>query len=300
MYNKFMSIKIKNIVFAADENQAIFSLVNSLMILDQTNEEIFIYLIFLDISKKLRKTIDIFMNKFDKSKNINLIFINSNDINLWSSKLEHVTKATNIRIYLSTLLNEVDEVLYLDNDTVVDGDISVVFDFFEEDKFYGRAWNKENYWPKKLNKMGLNKVNNEIYINAGVIFLSLKFLRENDIEKRMIEFMEENIEKIKFADQDILNCNINFNTMPFTWNLARSNWPRDNKYIAWKSKLKIYHFLSKNKQWGEDIGSFDRKSYIDGKGSLNYRETKKLSKPQKKWKKYFERFKILINEESEV
>lgn len=274
-YN-IMNSNDRNVVFITDVNQVKYALTNAYMILEQTSSKVVVNIIMIDIENYDE------LNSIIKEKNldINLVRISSKDFELGKSKIEHITNATNARLYLSSILPHLDNVLYLDNDIVVDGDVNELFDFVNPEKFYGRPWNRKDWWPRILKIKGMLK--NKYYMNAGVLFLNLKFIRENLLEEQFTKFLLE--KKINFADQDVLNCNLKFETLPHTWNIAREKWEQTNSDVANKSELKIYHFLSKNKQWNDDIDIY---SYKKRKGDLKLSEYLKMIEPQKKWKKYY-------------
>lgn len=274
-------MKEKNIVFISDSNQKLFALTNAIMIFSQTSANICIYLIFIDLTDNEKKEIDqiLLKNKIDWLK---IIYKSSESMELGISKLGHVSNTTNARLYLSSILKNINNVLYLDNDTVVIGDINELFENLDYSFSYGRPWFIKNKWISKLRRKKL--FNNEYYVNAGVLFLNLEYWRNNNIENDLITFLVEKDKVIKFADQDSLNCNINFRPLPYTWNLARDNWEKTEENIANNSNLKIYHFLSTFKQWQADINLDNINS--KQKGSLTKKELKKMIEPQKIWKKY--------------
>lgn len=280
-------IENRNVLYISDTNQAIYAFTNAYMVLS-TSSNITVNLLLLDIDGLLKDKLSKLKEHFNL-QNLKIKYIESNDYELGKSKVEHITNTTNVRLYVGEIYNELDNVLYLDNDTVVDGDLNELFDFVEENKNYGRPWSKWDLWPVILRFKGLFK--NKYYVNAGVLFLNLKDFRENNMAKKLSDFLIEKEKKILFADQDVLNCNIYFNALPWKWNLARNSWRKTENEIAEKSKLSIYHFLSRNKQWDTYIKNNKKKS----KGDLKKSEQLMLEKQKTKWLKYFEKvdnFKI--------
>ncbi len=288
MYNLFM--KEKKVVFISDKNQRLFALTNAFMIFSQTKSTIFIYIVFVDLTKEEKREVERIVANL-KMTNLKLIYKLSSEMELGISKLAHVPNITNVRLYLSSILKDTKNVLYLDNDVVIDGDLNEVFENLDYSKSYGRPWNMKNSWISKLRKEGLLK--NNLYVNAGVLFLNLESWRKTNLEKALINFLIDKGEFIKFADQDTLNCNIEFSGLPYTWNLARKNWGKTNKQIAKKSNLKIYHFLSTLKQWDGDINL--KTVNTNGRGNLLKKELKKMVRPQKEWKLYYKEISILTS-----
>ncbi len=269
-------IKDKNVVFISDSNQFIYSIINAKIILNQTKANINIYLILANLSKKDR---DFAIESTKNIYSLNLLFIDQVKITNFKSKLEHVTTATNIRLFLHEILDDkIKNVLYLDNDTVVMGDIDDLFSFVRKGKHYGRRWNQKNWWIRENIEKGLLSGD---YINAGVIFLDLELLRKSNYSRIINKFYSEYGDYIKYADQDILNFTLNFNSLPMNFNIARDSWPKDHK--NYDSNLKIYHFLSKFKQWEKEPNVED----FSKDGNLTLKEYNKLIEAKKYWNDFY-------------
>lgn len=276
-----------NVAFISDMNQIYYALTNALMIERQTKAEITTNLILIDIEEKIKNNVDSIIKKINL-KSIKLIYLDSNEMSLGESKIDHITNTTNVRLYISSILSDINNVLYLDNDIVVDGDISEIFEKLSPEHSYGRPWSRWNGWVLLLKLRRMLK--SKWYVNAGVLFLDLDMMRKNDLETKLINFLDD--KRIKFADQDVLNCNIDFKPMPHTWNIARDKWERTMSDVAKESNLKIYHFLSTEKQWGNLINGEKMKK---SKGSLTRKELVRMKEPQMKWKKYYEEVKGAMN-----
>lgn len=271
----------RNVALIADSNQFIYAITNSYMIQNQAEKKLFINIILFNLSKDEIEIAKKIITKM-KIPNVNLIFHDEREFALGVSKLKHVTNITNARLYLSSMLYEVDKVLYLDNDIVVDGDLNELFDHLEDGDFFGRPWNKKHKWVLRLKRKSLLK--NKWYVNAGVIFLNLDYIRNNNIEEQFRNFLINKNEEIKYADQDVLNCNLEFKPMPYVWNIARDTWIESEPEISKITNLKIYHFLSTEKQWGVPVDEITERATM---GSLTLNELKKMIEPQLKWKEYY-------------
>lgn len=106
------------------------------------------------------------------------------------------------RLFSGELLpNNIEQVLYLDCDTIVTSDIR---DLFLTNNFnYTVSGVKDCISSSYKINIGLNK--NSVYINAGVLLLNLKKLREIDIRSVMNEFLNLHSKTFYYADQDVLN-----------------------------------------------------------------------------------------------
>lgn len=279
----------KNIAFISDINQALYAVTNALMIEEQMSDKnIKINIILFDISDDDKKKMDNLVKDLNL-KSVSLIYVSSNNFELGKSKIEHITNITNARLYLSSLLPDVKNVLYMDNDTVVIGDIDDVFTKLNPEFYYGRPWSLKDGWVKLLKFRRMLK--NKWYVNAGVLYLNLEDIRKNKTEEKFIKFLTRRQKTIRFADQDVLNCNLKFKPLPHTWNIARDRWEINEEEISRESNLKIYHFLSTEKQWGIPMETIDRKINA---GSLNVEEMHKMIEPQKIWKKYYSKIQNIV------
>lgn len=270
----------RNVVYISDINQAYYAMTNALMIKEQSSKDVKVNLILVDIEQKDKDILNKIIDKFNLD-NVNLIYLSKDEMSLGKSKLIHVTNTTNVRLYLASVMSDVDNLLYLDNDTVIQGDINDLFDYVEPNNFYAVQDTKLFFFhPGKLKRRGLMKKENE-YVNAGVMYWDLKSIRENDLEKEMIRFLSE--EKISFADQDVLNCNVDFEYLPYTWNLGKASFPKIKKDIAQEYNLKIFHYLQWGKQWKRSKVAFTKFS-------------RAKNNAKKIWKENYERIQEVINE----
>lgn len=95
----------------------------------------------------------------------------------------------------------VDKILYLDCDTIVSGDISEL----EKVSFNGNIVMGVKDCISRTYKKNIGLDNNSLYINAGVLLLDVDELRKININKKIDEYMQQYVEFINYADQDILN-----------------------------------------------------------------------------------------------
>ncbi len=278
-----------NICFISDKNQYIYSITNAFIILNQVNlnKKIKIYLIFFDLNTKQQNIAKKIIDEMKLNSKIELLFILEDEFPQMESKISHITKATNIRLFLPNILLNVDNILYLDNDTFVKGDISSIFSIFEKDKSYARRWNQNSSWVKQMKKK--NFLKNKYYYNVGIIHLPLKKMREENFTQKAISFYEKNKNKIKYADQDILNSLLEINDMPWFLNIAREKWPKLFKWMEMELNVKIYHFISENKQWNKEFEILSKET-----GSLTKEEINKLLPYKEEWNLFYDKIKRII------
>lgn len=270
---------MKNITFITDSNQYKYVVTNAVLILDQTNDkELFINIILNNLSNHELDKIKSVILKNKIEKRIFLHIYNDELPRNFKSRIKHISLSTYVRIFLPDILTNVDRTLYLDNDTVVIGDVCDAFNFFDPTKAYGRPWNQNSSWVKKMRNKNL--LGESLYVNAGVMHLPLSEMRKNNFIFKALEFYKKNGNFIKFADQDILNSVFDkIYALPWFLNIARDNWPKNHDEYSKNTKLKIYHFLSVDKQWSTD------KKLFEIRGRLSTKEREQMLPAKEKWLK---------------
>ena len=135
-----------------------------------------------------------------------------------------------MRCALHRVLPELDRVLSLDTDTIVDADISELWDL-DLDGYYLAAAKE----PYKTNQQG------RLYINAGVMMQNLKMLRDGKGDE-LIHALNTKI--YGFCDQDCINeyCQGHILEIPSAYNV--------NNFTEYTSTPKIIHYAGINsKRW---------------------------------------------------
>lgn len=158
------------------------------------------------------------------SKNINIhVIIDENKFDVFSKKgimlyyiapevfknfkiSHHINHSTYYRFLIPDVLpQDVDRVLYLDADTIVNGDISPIFDLEFDDDTYLYACD-HLFKPEQkmhLRKFGLSEYDD--YFNAGVMYIDLKKWRRDNISRILMDFALKRKDDILWWDQDVLN-----------------------------------------------------------------------------------------------
>jgi len=165
----------------------------------------------------------------------------------------HFSNAALYRLFMTKHLPvEIDRVLYLDGDLVVNLDISEVFIQHSNSVF--SAWIENE-------KKG--------YFNSGVFLTSLNYWRNNETEKKCVDYLIQNPNS-QYKDQDALNHV--FSDINDSMN-KRFNFPFHD-YGVFKSrnlKNSIFHFTGTVKPWKNHAPSVFpvtlwRRTHIDAFG----------------------------------
>lgn len=244
-------IETKHIILCGDKNYIKYCGITMTSVLHSNSAEKFTFELFCDdISdadlEKLKKT----QRKYNT--NINIYIINKDKIN---SLIDSVNKETHISVAgffrilaFESLDSNVRNVLYLDSDILVKGDITEFWDYqFKNDeiaiviedsdgKIYGE-------------RLEINK-----YFNSGVMFIDVDKWKKNNCTNRCIkDILTSNYIMV---DQDALNVLLNGklhffqNEYNFLYNMNdRNNMNRYKISINVYNKMKVIHFIGKIKPW---------------------------------------------------
>jgi lipopolysaccharide biosynthesis glycosyltransferase len=121
----------------------------------------------------------------------------------------HFTAESYYRLLLPELLPGLNKIIYLDGDTIIEKDISSLWDLDLEDKLVGAVPDQQDIIA--LNKSMLAMQENDLYFNAGVMVLNLEALRQTQFIKEAVRLIPELFQNFSanritwYADQEILN-----------------------------------------------------------------------------------------------
>lgn len=139
-----------------------------------------------------------------------------------------ISTATLFRILIPSILTHFNRALYIDTDIVVRHDLQELFGWNLGDNLLAgvpAAWTVKKRNRAKWMNAGKFQSLDE-YVNAGVLLLNLKLMRELDIEKKCLELMTKNVRLLKLdGDQSVLNfvCQGKISFLPFRCNVTASN-----------------------------------------------------------------------------
>lgn len=202
-------------------------------------------------------------------------------------ELAHITTPTYFRLALPSLLAEISKCIYIDSDTVVEEDLSVLFRHNISD-FYIAGVKAAGYlYPKDHAERHREKIkikSMDRYVNAGVLVLNLDKIRKDGIDEVFTSMSKKSYPS---QDQDIINIScyeairhlpLRFNVMTKYINVSRGNIVPDEiaSSVYDKGELKeaidkptIIHFADKIKPWDSTTVAFaDRWNHYNNK----YRE----------------------------
>ncbi|MCR5234647.1 MAG: glycosyltransferase family 8 protein [Lachnospiraceae bacterium] len=126
--------------------------------------------------------------------------------------------SANIRLFVSEIFPEdVNRVVYLDSDTIVQSDISALFNEDLEGCTIGMVYDSLG----EEHKADIGLSGDEGYYNSGVILFDMQAWRERGYTERIIEHVTKIRAQYPSPDQDLLNvvCRGDIHTLPVKYNL---------------------------------------------------------------------------------
>ncbi|QIR37807.1 glycosyltransferase family 8 protein [Tolypothrix sp. PCC 7910] len=203
------------------------------------------------------------LNSVDSSR-CHIKWLQPSDILLEKMKLSgHISLAAYYRILIPELLSsEFQKVIYLDCDLVLNQNLEQLWQNDIEDKYLLAVQEiKTPYVSAALlnyDKLGIPP--DWKYFNSGVLLINLEKWRKDNISTKIIQYVEQNKEYIRFHDQDGLNA-----VLAGQWGELDPRWnqtPFIYEYSSWENSPFnestfnnvlnnpwIIHFASSFKPW---------------------------------------------------
>lgn len=195
----------------------------------------------MELINKLLKQYDMpeaaFYNMQDNYQNIEM-------------QIKHISYATFYRLQLPELLKEVEKCIYLDVDVVVKKDLKEFFDVELGDNYIAGVKAAGYYYPeeKKTATISLLEIDKlDQYINAGVLLINLKKMREDKLTETFEKLLEKNF---PCQDQDILNaaCYGHIKVLPPKYNaMTKYNVGIKDEY----DRIECLHICYTREEWNE-------------------------------------------------
>ncbi len=189
--------------YASDDNYAAFMGISMLSLFESNKraEGITVFILDYGISaenvKKLEKIAEDYGRK--------LIFcpvekyISSLDLNMGPRKISIVSYA---RLFLASIIpEEYDRVIYLDCDTIINGDMLPMWRAPLDDNIVAGVQDTVDRFF--LNAVGLPE--DTRYVNAGILLLNLRVWREEDMQSKFLDYIKEKGGNVPHHDQGVIN-----------------------------------------------------------------------------------------------
>ena len=160
---------------------------------------------------------------------------------------DYYSNTTYYRMFIAEMFPEIDKAIYIDSDTIVQGDISEMYatDIKDYDvaACHEQAMVQEDVYGTYVEKcLGLDR---NRFFNAGIILINCKSFRENKILERFVKLLGVYDCRVT-QDEDYLNilCADRVLFLPQTWNSEVFG-----EMIDSPENCKIIHYIMVAKPW---------------------------------------------------
>lgn len=159
----------------------------------------------------------------------------------------YISQQTYYRYIIPELVSDMDKALYLDADLIVNQSLKDLWET-NVDGYY--AAGVRDTYIKDIGyapKIGFGS--NDLYINAGVLLLNLKKIREDDKVKELFDNTQKFSDIIEYQDQDIINMTFKnkIKELPLIYNYTFRDVISNGKEKL--DDAVIVHFTGNKKPW---------------------------------------------------
>lgn len=144
------------------------------------------------------------------------------------------------RLHIEKIIPEsINQILYLDCDTLIMKDISDLFQVkYLEKPLYGVLDCMDNTYKKRIS-LSLT----DIYVNSGVLLYNLDFLRKNDFSTKIDNIIAKHANTLKYPDQDVINIAFknNIGILPMKYNVISQIFPFTLKQYQYYRNSKLFY-----------------------------------------------------------
>ena len=231
-----------DICYATNESFAQYMAVSITSLLENNaSHSVVVHILHSDLGEATTARLKMFESRYKNAK-IQFHKIDDSRFEKFGLTIEHITKETYFRYMIAEVLPNIDYVLYLDGDTIVNGDISELFDTDLTNCYCAGVsdiYIESVGYKKTLGIDGL-------YINAGVILFNLDEMRRTNIAEKLFKLTSEN--NFKYQDQDAINVVFNgkIKELDCIYNFKRAHQKAFPEKVP---SAKIVHYVGPNKPW---------------------------------------------------
>ncbi len=243
-----MSHKTIHVFYACDENFLKYTVVSITSLIENASKKYNykIHILHTDIHSEAKKLIsDLKSDRFD---------ITFDDVTSYLLSLkdklpirDYYTKTTYFRLFIAEMYPRIQKAVYIDSDTVIQGDIS---EFYNEDvsKYYVGACVERVMVQTDIFGTYVEKVigiDRNKFFNAGVLLINCKKFRSEYVLEQFIELLGQ-YSFVVTQDEDYLNiiCKDKVKYIDSIWNTQTYLVA---PYSA--SEAKLIHYIMQNKPW---------------------------------------------------
>ena len=197
-----------NVLFSSNDEFAPYLGVSLYSFLEHNNadfEKINIFLFDDGISQENKNKLNEIVSAFNQEIN----YIDSADIQSQIKNSVDIMEKDGVsslttynRLFASSILTDIDKLLYLDADSLILGSFKELWEMDISDYYIAGV---EDLLSIDTIKKEIGMDTNQRYINAGFLMINLKKWRDENIEEKFFDFQRETKDKFIFHDQGIIN-----------------------------------------------------------------------------------------------
>lgn len=229
-----------SIIYSSDNNYCVYMSTSIISLLENNKEfkYINIYVIDNKISDENKDKLEMIVRLYQR----NIIFIN---FEKYKSYLNlnmqwNISISAYARLFVASMLpNNLDKILYFDCDTLIVNSLEELWNQDINDFYVAGVYDTVSGNTKQA--IGLK--NTDLYINSGMLLINLKKWREDNLEKRLLDFIDNHNGNVIHHDQGVINGVIkNKKILPLKYNLMTSYlmMSRDNMIKFYKVEDSFY------------------------------------------------------------
>lgn len=245
-----------NIVCCLDDNFAQHCGVVMASVFENAKSDVCFHIVSDGLSNKNQQKLEDIARKYNSPLSIHKIDMEKLK-NCYIHENSHVSIAAYFRILLPELLPDLDKVIYLDCDLVVRQDLTDMWNIDVSGYAIGAAIDGTSCDIRHYNRLMYDPSLN--YINSGVMIVNLKYWREHNVSKKILEYIDKYPERLLYWDQDAINGTLIKETriIPSTYNMQdqffHSSPMLRKETLAEIENIihdpAIVHFTTANKAW---------------------------------------------------
>ena len=160
------------------------------------------------------------------------------------------------RLLLSSILPNLDKVIYLDCDLVVCNDLKSLWEIDVKDVAVAMA---PDLWYQDKETLGRLGISNN-YLNSGVMVMNLDYWRKHDVQNRLLSYIIDKGNELIYNDQDALNVILDderrqlsarYNVTPYHFHRNLDNYPKEMREEIREARIDpvVFHYLGPVKPW---------------------------------------------------
>lgn len=243
-----MNKQIIPIFYACDENFVKYTIVSMTSMIKNASKDYnyHIYILHTDISKEMKQKVLALAND-----NFEISFEDVTDyLETISEKLpirDYYSKTTYFRFFIAEMFPEYDKAIYIDSDTIVQGDISAMFLTDIKDAYVGACHDQamvqvDVYGTYAEKVVGVSRYN---FFNAGILLINCDQFRMFFVLDKFIQYLRD-YNFVVTQDEDYLNliCKDHVCWLDQRWNtevFGEITYPIE--------QANILHYIMTSKPW---------------------------------------------------